>query len=224
MQLTLQERVAGKIEEASPYLEQIPGVVIIHYLQPSTVIYMSRNGLNRLNVTLKELQEMGTDYYERFFNLEDAAYYVPKVLGMLERNNDEETITYFQQVRATPDEEWQWHSCGTRIFMHDDKGAPYLTITLATPIDAKHFFTSKIERLLEENQFLRKSRDLFIALTKREKQILTMMAKDLSSPEMSKELHLSEDTVKTHRRNIKKKIGAQNYYDVVRFAQSFDLV
>ena len=99
----------------TPVLEKIPGVVIIHYLNPSKVIYMSQSGLKILNVSVEELQAMGEEYYDRFFNPEDAADYVPKVLGMLERNDDEETVSFFQQVRAWGDEDWRWYVSGTRI-------------------------------------------------------------------------------------------------------------
>ena len=86
---TLLKRVDDKIASVAPVMEIMPGVVIIHNLRTSGVVYMSTGGLHRLNVTLQELQDMGADYYRRFFNEDDAADYVPKVLGMLERNNDE---------------------------------------------------------------------------------------------------------------------------------------
>lgn len=223
--MTLEERVQKKIEQFIPLFEQIPGVVIIHYLYPtSTVLYMTQSGLKHLNTTIPELQEMGSEYYDRFFNPEDVPDYVPKVLGLLERNNGEETVSFFQQVRPSAEHDWQWHVCGTRIFMRDDEGNPYLTISVAIPIDPKHYFSSKLERLLEENAFLKKHSDVYATLSKREKEILSLMARDKTSGEIADQLFVSEDTIKTHRRNIKKKIGAQNYYDVVRFAQAFGLI
>lgn len=218
------ERIDNKITAASPVLELIPGVVIIHHLHTSEVAYMSKSGLTRLNVTMQELKEMGTEYHMRFFNEADAADYVPKILGMLERNNDEETVSFFQQVRANGEEPWQWHVCGTRIFMRDDNGLPLLTISVATPIDARHYFVSKIERMLEENESSSKNAHLLASLTAREKQILAMMARDNTSKDISKALFIAEDTVKTHRRNIKKKLGVNNYYELLRFAQAFDIV
>jgi DNA-binding CsgD family transcriptional regulator len=222
--MSIEERINQKIAESAPYFELIPGVVIIHYLNPSTVIYMTSSGLKRLNITLRELQQMDTEYHSRFFNPEDAADYVPKVLGMLERNNNQETVSFFQQVRANEQEEWEWYTSGTRIFMHDDEGRPLLTITVAIPIDAKHYFINKIERLHEENTFLRRHQKVFASLSKREKQILSFMALGKKVSEIAGTLFLSEETVKTHRRNVRKKIQAQNQYDIIRFAQSFNLI
>jgi DNA-binding CsgD family transcriptional regulator len=218
------EKIRTKIDSVKHLFELMPGVVIIHNLHASGVVYMSTSGLHRLNVTLQELQDMGADYYRRFFNEDDAADYVPKVLGMLERNNDEETVSFFHQIRAHENEPWQWHVCGIRIFMRDDEGEPVLTITVATPIDGQHYYISKIERMLEEKITASKNAHLLALLTNRERQILKMMAKDDTSKHIAGELSIAEDTVKTHRRNIKRKLGLNNQYDLLRFAQTFDIV
>lgn len=218
------KRIADKIAALSPAFDQIPGAVIIHYLNPSTVIYMNNYGLQRLNTTITELREMGGAYYERFFNPEDAAEYVPKVLGMIERNNDEELVSFFQQVRAKVEEEWQWHVCGTKLFMNDDDGNPFTTISVAIPIDKEHYYNNKLERLIEENFFLKKNSSLFATIGKREKQILKLMAQGISSSDMALQLYLSEETIKSHRRNIRKKLNAETHYDIVKFAQAFDLI
>lgn len=221
---SLSKRIENMIAGIKPLLELLPGVVIIHNLHTSCVVYMSSSGLRRLNTTMQELQEMGIEYHQRFFNEADAADYVPKILGMLDRNNNEETVTFFQQVRANNADTWQWHMCGIRIFMRDDAGLPLLTIAVATPIDAEHYFISKIERMLEENEASHKNAHLLASLTIREKQVLAMMAKDSTSKQIALTLCIAEDTVKTHRRNIKKKLGLKNQYDLLRFAQTFDVI
>ncbi len=221
---TLVQRVEDNIASIASVMEIMPGVVIIHDLRTSGVVYMSPAGLRRLNVTLQELQDMGADYYSRFFNEDDATDYVPKVLGMLERNNDEETVSFFHQIRAHENEAWQWHVCGIRIFMRDDDGAPILTMTVATPIDRQHYYISKIERMLEEKITANKNARLFASLTNREREILKMMARDDTSKNIACVLSIAEDTVKTHRRNIKKKLSLNNQYDLLKFAQAFDIV
>eukprot|EP01036_Dinobryon_divergens_P030162 gene30162-39359_t len=141
---------------------------------------------------------MGNEYHRIYFNPDDSKEYVPKILGLLERNNNGEMISYFQQ--------------------------PLLTLTVTIPVDAEHNFSSKVDRLMDENTYLQSNKDSFATLTPREKVILALMAFDKSSSEIAAKLHISEDTVKTHRRNIKKKINAENLYDVIKFAQAFDML
>jgi DNA-binding CsgD family transcriptional regulator len=212
-----------QLQTAIPLLEKLPGIVIVHNLKDWSVAFMSRKGMEYLRVTKEELDAMGADYHKRFFNAEESKEYVPKVLGMLERNNDDESLSVFQQVRADAGSDWNWFFSTTGIFLRDENRMPLLVLTIAVPVVDQHL-TSKVERLLDENNFLRRNKHVYASLTRREVEILALMAKDASSAEMAATLYISEDTVKTHRKNIRRKIGAENQYDVVRFAQAFDVI
>lgn len=167
---------------------------------------------------------MGTEYHGLFFNPEDAKDYVPKLLGLVERNNNDELVSFFQQVRRSPQHEWSWFLSAARVFYRDANGEPLLTLTIALPVDAQHHIAAKAERLLQENNFLRKNHHVFNTLTKREKEILRLMALGHSSVKIAQELFISEETANTHRRNIKKKLKIEANYDITRFAQAFDLL
>ena len=216
--------MAAKIADMKPYLEILPAVSIIHNIQNQHVLYMCDRGLSLLDTTLEKLQEMGADYHRLYFNAEDAKDYVPKLKGLLERNNNEEVVSFFQQVRHGENGDWHLWLSSIKLLMWDDNGIPLLTLTVTVPVDPDHNISSKVERILEENSFLRKNTSTYATLSKREREILALMALDKTSIEISERLFLSEDTVKTHRRNIKKKINAKNQYDVVRFAQAFEIV
>lgn len=213
-----------RIKESETVFNSVPGVVIIHHIHNGTVVYMSDEGLNMLGTTIEALQQMDVEYYSRFFNLAEASEYVPKILGMLERNNDDETVSYYQQVRSSPAHEWVWYLSATKIYARDSTGKPLLTITTSIPVDTQHSFSANVERLVKENEFLRRNKHLISRLTNREKEVLVYIAKGSSSLEIAEEMNLAEDTVKTHRRNIKRKINAQNHYDIVYFAQAFGLI
>ena len=185
---------------------------------------MSKWGQNFLGVTLRELQEMGTKYHTRFFNPEDSKDYVPKMLNMLERNSDEEILSFFQQVRKSSQHDWSWFLGCMKIFFRDETGKPLLALTIVIPVDVTHNITTKVQRLLDENNFLRNNHHLFDLLTKREKEILSMMAQGDSSSTISKKIYISEKTARTHRRNINRKLNVESRYDITRFAQAFDLI
>jgi DNA-binding NarL/FixJ family response regulator len=52
-------------------------------------------------------------------------------------------------------------------------------------------------------------------LTKREKDIIELIAKGKSNKQIAEALFLSELTVKTHRKNIKNKLGAEGKAELV---------
>lgn len=215
--------ISEKIAEIRKMETLFPGAIIIHDLG-GKVIYMSKWGRDYLDTTNEQLRDLGMEYYSRYFNGEDAKDYVPKILGLLERNNDDEFISFFQQVRKSPGHEWTWYLSAVKIFIRDNDGKPLLTLTQALPVDAQHHIATKAQRLLEENDFLRKNYHVFDQLTKREKEILRLIALGDSSLEIAGKLGISDKTAKTHRKNIRRKLNIENTYDLVRFSQAFDLI
>ena len=220
----LQKEIENKINLLNMVENGLPGAIIIHYIEDFSVIYMNNWGLGFLGVSLPDLQQMKAEYHARFFNQQDAKEYVPKVIGLLERNNNDEFVSCFQQVKNSATDEWDWFLSSTRIFFRDKAGKPVLMLTIALPVDAQHHIANKAKKLLEENSFHRKYSHVFNALTKREKEVLKLMAMGLSSGQMAEKLHISEMTAATHRRNIKNKLNAGNNYDITMFARAFDLI
>ena len=218
------ELIQNKIADCKEILNSFPGVLIIHHLHLLTVVFMSDNGLRILDVTMKDLDEMGADYHKRFFNQEEAKEYIPKITDLLERNNDEEYISFFQEVRTDVDADFTLWYTGVKVFLKDEQGQPLLLISTSLPVDPEHNFSNKVERLLEENSFLRRNKDRFASLSKREKEILKLASVGFNNAEIAAQLFLAEETVKTHRRNIRKKLKISNRLDLLKFAQAFDLV
>lgn len=206
------------------YAKTLPGVVIIHNLDGS-VVWMSERGLKQLGITQEEVSSLSSpQYYRQFFNEEDAKDYVPKILGLLQRNNDEEFCTYFQQVRYKGDADYTWHMSSTKIWMRDDAGAPLYTITMAFPVEAMHHMKAKAERLLQENNFLRQNINKYASLSQRERDVLKHMAMGKSSADTATELFISFNTVETHRKNIKRKLGTNSFYELSQYARAYDLI
>lgn len=222
--LTLQKAAQEKIRQIQEVENDIPGVVIVHNLTDDSIVYMSERGRRILGVTLEEIRLPHFDYHNRFFNPEDAAYYAPRIFDMVQRNAGDEIITFFQQVRSAPGQPWKWYSSAIQILLRDYDNKPLLALTVALPIDEEHYFTPKIERLTRENKFLRENQKAFASLSKREKEVLQHLALGHDSAEIARILFISEATVKTHRKNIRNKLNAESNYDLLQFAQAFNLV
>jgi DNA-binding CsgD family transcriptional regulator len=219
----LGQRAKDKISAIAAVSKDLPSVIIIYNLKTKSVEYMSERGLEILKTSAKELQDLGPDYFYKFFNPEDAQDYVPKFLDLLERNDIHEVFTFFQQVCASGDKEWEWYLSASKVLMCDDENIPYLTITAAHHVHKLKTITYKLEKLLLEKETMRTEIDKYILLTKREKEIITLVVAGDSSIGISEKLFISFSTVEQHRKNIKKKLNIKNTPDLVRFAQAFNI-
>ena len=213
-----------KIRSFIPSAEAMPAVVIIQQLEPFESIYMNENGLLGLGVTLRELRKIGADYLKQFFNLDDAEDFLCRLKTMLDTRNINESFTFLQQVRLKDSEDWVWHIGSTRIFFQNAEGIPTHIVTTAIPIDELKHIPNKARRLLAESEFLRNNVPKFLRLTNREREILHLVAMGKSSVEIAKQLHLSTETVNTHRKNIKTKLGISTIVEFTLYAQAFDLI
>ena len=222
---SVEDIIKDAITEIAASADKLPGVVIIHDLRDWSVAWMSNSGLQQLNISLEEVTNLtSAEYYARFFNEDDAKDYVPKILGLLEKNNDEDICTFFQQVRLSDNADWKWHIASTKILIRDQENNPLLTITTAFPIDAMHHMATKASRLLEENNFLRRNVHLYSKLGERERQILRLMALGKSAAETAEALFLSTHTIETHKKNIRKKLETTSYFELCEYARAFDLI
>lgn len=68
------------------------------------------------------------------------------------------------------------------------------------------------------------AQDLIQNISKRELDILTLIAKGFSAPEIARQLFLSVYTVETHRKNIQLKLGLKNQSLLVKYAVERGLI
>lgn len=222
--MTLEEKIQQQVSSVSEFADLLPCITIIHKVADGSVVWMCDKGLKELNISLIELTNLGTAYYDKFFNPEDAEDYLPKILGLVDRNNNDECVSFFQQVKVKQRTCWTWHMTSTKILMRDDEGQPLLLLTQSMPIDTMHSLSLKAEKILEENNFLRTNIVSFSKLSKREREILTHLASGESAIECGESLFISPQTVDTHRKNIRKKLGTNSFTELSKYARAFDLI
>ena len=203
----------------------LPGVVIVHNLEDKSILWMSTKGLRELNITIADLEKLsGAEYHAKYFNPDDAKDYVPKLWGLLQRNNNDECVSFFQQVRIKGQKVWTWHLSTSKVLLRDDKNTPILMITQSFAIEPIKSLTLKADRTLKENIFLKQNVVAFSRLSKREIEILTCLASGESAITCGEKLFISPKTVETHRKNIRQKLGIASFAELSNYARAFDLI
>lgn len=222
--MTDEQTITARIAEIAAFADQYPGAVIVLTGDARRVLYMSERGLAELNTTLAELRALGDNYHPIFFNPEEAHEYIPKVTELLERNDLTYAVTFFQQVRTGPQRSFAWYLSTVRVLAQDATGRPLLIVSFACAIDPKSHITAKVQRLLDENTFLREHSAIFASLTAREREVLGSLALGHTSQEIAAAFHISSQTADTHRRNIRQKLGASSSFDLGQYARAFNLI
>lgn len=61
-------------------------------------------------------------------------------------------------------------------------------------------------------------------LSRREKEILAMLANGITNKEISEQLCISVNTVETHRKNIMKKLNVHNLSEIIKYAMAYGII
>jgi len=216
--------IEQKIAEIAATADQYPAVIIIHHVPTRTVRYLSDWGLKLLGATLEELRALGPAFSPTYFNAVESDEYMARVFQLMYENNVPEVHTFYQQVRTTERPGWSMYLTSMRRLLVDPQGNPLLVIGLAIPLHPDNHFATKVQHLIDDNAFLRAHSSRFSRLSAREREVLRRLALSQSCPEIAEALFISPQTAETHRRNIRRKLEVNSFFEIAQYARAFDLI
>ena len=134
-----------------------------------------------------------------------------------EKKADSNSIcTYFQRINLSGEFEW---FLSYKIFSEENK-----FLTVVQPVLEMGNSGALLIGILGETCINRNGWELFKTLTKREKQIMQLLAKGMTSQQISDQLCVSKFTVDTHRKNLFHKLEVKNYAQLFKIVQGFGLL
>ncbi len=95
--------------------------------------------------------------------------------------------------------------------------------TIETSSSNTEAVLKSFNNILSENTFLKNNSERYFSLTNREKQVFQLYANEVGIKKISEELFLSELTVRTHWRNVKKKLSIKSHADIANYKNAFNL-
>jgi DNA-binding NarL/FixJ family response regulator len=113
---------------------------------------------------------------------------------------------------------------GANAYLLKNASNDELLQTLDNLDNQKFYVTKELEQELNRKKMFKDAFAQKMKLTKREIQIIRLLAMGKSSPQVSTELSISTFTVDTHRKNIFRKLEINNIADLVRFAHDHKII
>ncbi len=95
----------------------------------------------------------------------------------------------------------------------------------------KKFISQEVKSVFDEYDFSFSSEDTIIdgfikkhSLSPREVEIMKLLVTNMTNQEIGDQVNISMETVRTHRKNIYRKIGVNNVLDLFKFLRMNDLI
>ena len=121
-----------------------------------------------------------------------------------------------------------------RILLSTGEYAPFFTTSVSVPQYGLVSFTvqlsnivlngKSIESIIYETHFIQDNYKSYSTLTPREKELITSLSSGNSIKEISQDMGITFETVKSYRKRIYSKLGINEYYQLFSFANAFGLV
>jgi DNA-binding CsgD family transcriptional regulator len=200
-------------------VDDIPGIFHTNYVADMSIDNMNREGEEYSQLTKEEINEMGFEYFLEYAHPYTIEVVGPRFQKFYEEADDEKVKADFQLIKNPKTNEYDTFFTVSKPFKDKE-----LLLTTSNPIENLEWVSTKVERIAGEEIFVRKHFRQFQSLTTRELEILTLIAQGKTNRRISDQLFISVDTVKQHRKFIKKKTECKNTVELVKFAQSFDLI
>lgn len=90
--------------------------------------------------------------------------------------------------------------------------------------DLDKAISHKMRRILYQLDFRMRNHTKYRTLSKREIEVIELIVKGYSNPQIAKKLFISRFTVEQHRKNIHKKLKTESLCQLIQFALAFDLI
>ena len=97
-------------------------------------------------------------------------------------------------------------------------------ISFCLPLPSFGKIVQKMENVLEEHRFFRRHFEKFSNLTKREKELLKLIASGYSNKLITELWCVSPDTVRTHRNRLYRKLEIKRVADTIKYVEAFDII
>jgi DNA-binding NarL/FixJ family response regulator len=115
--------------------------------------------------------------------------------------------------------------CGIDGYLPKDVGGQELLAAIRQILQGEKYFTQAITNLYTaEKSGLKPKRKISAELTKRENEVLALVAEGHTNKEIADQLFVSIKTVETHKTNILEKLGLRNTAELVRYAIKSNII
>jgi len=216
--LLLEKQIEAQHLSIEEIPENIPGYLHFNRLDNFGLINASPDVETFFELTTNEIISEGNAFVKNHFHQSTLEINMAQLIAFFKNSQPAAVIGQFQKIRKNCSSEY----C---TFIGFTKICPSFNcfLTVQNPVEIFGPLAVKLNRLVDDNEFVRENYLKFQTLTKREIEILRMVAYGKSRNEIANSLHISKLTFDNHRKSIRQKLEIKSAARLYQFIQAFDL-
>jgi PAS domain S-box-containing protein len=196
-------------------LANVPAIIFIFDAVKMQYVWNNGKIKDILGFSAEDLQDMPEDVRRHFIHPDDHRILNDRVEFFRDKNN--RTWSGVYRIRHK-EGHWLWVYSKQTVYEADDNGQPLkflgVTVNLMESFRTREIFYQMVnERIRERNE------EKLKALTGRELQIISLIARGLTYQQIASQLLIQPDTVNKHRKNIQHKLDLHNIAEIAYFAK-----
>ena len=196
--------------------ELVPGYIHLNDKYTFGIKYYSNNALEIFNKSMSEIQSLGRKHIDMISDEKSKQIFNTTLIDYSLNGNPLKTFSFIQRLRENPKAKFNLYYTTSRHYKDGDNLLSY-TQPLGE-LNGQSYLNNIIE---QSYTFFNKNFRLFDLLTLREREILRLVANGDSNKTISDKLYISFQTVKTHRKNICRKLETGKLIELIKYAHVF---
>lgn len=198
-----------QICDSSPYfvaVVHIPTIMPVYFC-PRSLEYMGMQDINFSTLTMS--------FYKKVLHPDNGQVFQLGINHFFNHPYELFAMTYKVKL---PKLGWRWLYGVSKLLTKEEGGGALYTVTVLC--DVETIFESQLNNpdnphkaLLNDEEKMR-----YLLLTKREKEVLDMIANEYSAKDIAEKLFISEHTIKSHRKSILRKLRIKTSVGMVKYA------
>ena len=183
-----------------------------------TIDYINQAGCDWVGLTVEQIRSMGNSFLEEYFHPDTISSTFPRLRNLYQQQEPNPMYCDFQRILDKRCGKYKSFFTVTKFC--EEKN---VILSLAQPMGAIGPIARKLSRILEEEAFMREHSHRYERLTDREREVIRLLGKGYTNPQIADRLFISRKTVEQHRKNINSKLDIKTFVDVIKYVQAFDL-
>ena len=191
----------------------------IHFSSPDELTgkYDTSSSHRLYNKSISNEPGPGLRLFGNIIHPENRKVVYPALLAYARNKDHSNCFSFLQYINPKGKDQFEWFFSTSQYIKRFDK-----FVTIDIPLSSMGATMAKALELIAKTHYLYSNHRKLALLTKREKEILGLIALGLGNRELADKLFISRRTVEQHRKNIRKKLEVGSMAELYRYAWCCD--